>query len=56
MQTISGFMNFTQAFIITTEVHGQHIVLRFYLYQSAFNYFEMGYASAMAWVLSLLWL
>lgn len=52
MQTISAFMNFTQAFVITRG--GPMDSTQFYalyLYRSAFNYFEMGYASAMAWVL-----
>jgi multiple sugar transport system permease protein len=55
MQTISGFMNFTQAFIITTGgPMDSTLFYALYLYQSAFNYFEMGYASAMAWVLLLI--
>lgn len=52
MQTISGFMTFTQAFIITNG--GPTDSTLFYalnIYKRAFNYFEMGYASAMAWVL-----
>lgn len=55
MQTISGFMNFTQAFIITKggPMESTHFYA-LYLYKSAFNYFEMGYASAMAWVLLLM--
>lgn len=52
MQTISAFMNFTQAFIITKGgPMDSTLFYALYLYQSAFNYFEMGYASAMAWVL-----
>jgi multiple sugar transport system permease protein len=48
-------MNFTQAFIITTGgPMDSTLFYALYLYQSAFNYFEMGYASAMAWVLLLI--
>lgn len=55
MQTISGFMNFTQAFIITQGgPMDSTLFYALYLYFSAFNYFEMGYASAMAWVLLLI--
>jgi multiple sugar transport system permease protein len=30
------------------------LVYSLYLYYSAFNYYEMGYASAMAWVLLIM--
>lgn len=52
MQTISGFMSFTQAFVITNG--GPNDSTNFYalyVYNQAFKYFDMGYASAMAWVL-----
>lgn len=55
MQTISAFMNFTQAFIISSGgPMDSTLFYALYLYQSAFNYFEMGYASAMAWILLLM--
>lgn len=57
MQTISGFMNFTQAFIISKGTGGpmdSTLFYALYLYKRAFNYFEMGYASAMAWVLLIM--
>lgn len=55
MQTISGFMNFTQAFIITNGgPMDSTLFYALYLYNSAFNYFEMGYASAMAWILLIM--
>lgn len=55
MQTISGFLNFTQAFIITQGgPMDSTLVYALYLYNSAFNYFEMGYASAMAWILLII--
>ncbi|HHT35684.1 MAG TPA: sugar ABC transporter permease [Firmicutes bacterium] len=55
MQTISAFLNFTQAFIITQgRPMDSTLVYSLYLYYSAFNYYEMGYASAMAWVLLIM--
>ncbi|HEX7715119.1 MAG TPA: sugar ABC transporter permease [Bacillota bacterium] len=57
MQTISGFMNFTQVFIITKGEGGPMDSTMFYalyLYKRAFNYFEMCYASAMAWILLII--
>lgn len=55
MQIISGFLVFTQAFIITNG--GPLDTTRFYsvyLYNEAFENFHMGYSSAMAWVLLLI--
>jgi multiple sugar transport system permease protein len=55
MQIISGFMVFTQAFVVTQG--GPLDTTRFYalyLYDQAFRNFRMGYASAMAWVLLLI--
>lgn len=55
MQIISGFMVFTQAFVVTGG--GPLDTTRFYslyLYDQAFRNFRMGYASAMAWVLLLI--
>lgn len=49
-QTINAFMAFTQSFIITNG--GPRDSTRFYCvyqYQRAFEFHEMGYASAMAW-------
>lgn len=52
MQTISGFMSFTQAFIITSGGPSDSTLFyALYIYRRAFTYFDMGYASAMAWVL-----
>jgi len=51
MQTISGFMVFTQAFIITGGAPmDTTLFYALYLYQRAFATYQMGYASAMAWV------
>lgn len=55
MQTISGFLVFTQAFIITDGTPlDTTLFYALYLYKRAFTTFEMGYASAMAWVLLLI--
>ncbi|MGZ4481511.1 MAG: carbohydrate ABC transporter permease [Gaiellales bacterium] len=57
---IDGFQYFDQAYVAATTATGQvgapQNALLFYsvwLYQQAFTYFHMGYASAMAWVLFL---
>ena len=54
MQLISGFMVFTQAFIITGgRPLDTTLFYALYIYRRAFENFEMGYASAMAWVMLL---
>lgn len=52
MQIIGSFQMFTQAFVVTNggPIHST-LVYALYLYQQAFAYFDMGYASALAWVL-----
>ena len=55
MSLIGSFQVFTQAFVMTGGGPGDHT--RFYvlyLYNQAFDYYEMGYASAMAWLLLLI--
>ncbi|MBK8027491.1 MAG: sugar ABC transporter permease [Chloroflexi bacterium] len=55
MQIISGFRVFTQAFVITAgNPLDSTLFYALYLYRRAFNDFQMGYASAMAWVLLLI--
>ena len=52
MQTIHGFRQFTQAFIIsggTGRPLDTTLLYALYLYQQAFTSFKMGYASALAW-------
>jgi multiple sugar transport system permease protein len=52
MAVIGSFQVFTQAFVMTGGQPGD--LTRFYvlyLYNKAFEGYEMGYASAMAWVL-----
>lgn len=52
MQIIGSFQMFTQAFIITKGGPiNSTLVYALYLYQQAFAYFNMGYASALAWIL-----
>lgn len=55
MQTIAGFMSFTQAFVITKG--GPNDATNFYalyVYNQAFKYYDMGYASAMSWVMLII--
>ncbi len=55
MQTIAGFMTFTQAFIITQG--GPNDATNFYalyVYNQAFSFNSMGYASAISWVMLLI--
>jgi len=52
MQTINSFQMFTQAFVITKGGPiDSTLVYALYLYQKAFVFFDMGYASALAWIL-----
>jgi multiple sugar transport system permease protein len=54
MQLIAGFMQFTQAFIITNgsgRPLDTTLFYALYLYKRGFETYEMGYASAMAWVM-----
>ncbi|WP_249777720.1 carbohydrate ABC transporter permease [Paenalkalicoccus suaedae] len=52
MQTIGGFMIFTQAYLITQGgPMDSTLFYALYLYEMAFEYLRMGYASAMAWIL-----
>jgi multiple sugar transport system permease protein len=49
---IFGFQYFTEVFIMTRGGPGTAtLVYSMYLFQNAFQYFKMGYASAMAWIL-----
>jgi multiple sugar transport system permease protein len=57
LQIIGAFQSFTQAFIISGGSGGPADSTLFYtlfLYQKGFTNFEMGYASALAWVLVLI--
>jgi multiple sugar transport system permease protein len=55
MQMVAGFMMFTQAFIITNGgPFDRTLVYALYMFQKAFTYYEMGYASALAWILLII--
>lgn len=55
MQTINAFQVFTQGFLITGGgPMDETLFYALYLYEKGFQSFEMGYASAMAWVLLVL--
>ena len=54
LQMIDAFQTFTQAFIVSGGTGGPADSTMFYtlyLYQRGFGSFDMGYASAMAWLL-----
>jgi multiple sugar transport system permease protein len=54
VQTIEAFKAFTPAFIISEGTGGpvdSTLFYTLYLYQEAFAYLRMGYASALAWIL-----
>ena len=52
MALINSFKVFDQVSVITQGGPGDStIVMAFYIYQKAFLYYDMGYASAMAWIM-----
>ena len=52
MGIIGSFQVFTQAFVMTNGGPvNSTLFYVLYLFRQAFNYYHMGYASAMAWVL-----
>jgi multiple sugar transport system permease protein len=54
MGLIGAFQYFTQVYVMTAGLGGpanSTLVYALYLYQKAFNYLNMGYASAMGWML-----
>jgi multiple sugar transport system permease protein len=54
LQIIGAFQSFTQAFVVSGGTGGPSDSTMFYtlyLYQRGFGQFQMGYASAMAWLL-----
>jgi multiple sugar transport system permease protein len=55
MGIIGTFQTFTQSYIMTGGGPANAtLFFLLYLYKNAFNWFEMGYASALAWVLFLI--
>jgi len=52
MQTIAGFLAFTQAFVITRgEPMDSTLFYALYMYRQVFEFGNAGYGSAMAWVM-----
>jgi len=54
LQVINAFQSFTQAFVVSGGTGGPSdstLFYTLYLYQKGFTQFDMGYASAMAWLL-----
>lgn len=54
IQTIDAFKSFTPSFVISGGSGGpinSTLFYTLYLYQEAFGFFRMGYASALAWIL-----
>lgn len=52
---IATFQYFTQAYVMTSGGPlNSTLFYALYLFQNAFSYFKMGYASAMAWILFLI--
>ncbi|MFC0672722.1 carbohydrate ABC transporter permease [Brachybacterium hainanense] len=57
LQIIGAFQSFTQAFVVSGGTGGPSdstLFYTLYLYQKGFAQFDMGYASAMAWLLLLI--
>ena len=57
ISVIAGFQVFTQAYIMTNGLASPNnatLTFVFHLYRNAFEYFRMGYASALAWILFLI--
>ena len=54
LQVINAFQSFTQAYVVSNGTGGpadETLFYTLYLYQRGFVQFQMGYASAMAWLL-----
>ncbi|SFM39721.1 multiple sugar transport system permease protein [Gracilibacillus orientalis] len=57
MQTIAAFMTFVPAYIISKGTGGPldgTLLYSLYLFKQGFEFFHMGYASAMAWVMLII--
>lgn len=57
MGLIGSFQVFTQAYVVSSGTGGPNNATLFYvlyLYNNAFSYFKMGYASALAWILFII--
>ena len=52
MQTISGFLAFTQCYIITEgKPLNSTLLYTVYMYQQSFEFYNAGYGAALAWVM-----
>lgn len=52
MQTINGFLAFTQCYIITQgKPMNSTLLYTVYMYQQSFGFYNTGYGAAMAWVM-----
>lgn len=52
MQTIAGFLAFTQCYIITQgKPMNSTLFYTVYMYQQSFEFYNTGYASALAWIM-----
>lgn len=52
MQTISGFLAFTQCYIITEgKPLNSTLLYTVYMYQQSFEFYNTGYGAALAWVM-----
>lgn len=52
MQTISGFLAFTQCYIITAgKPLNSTLLYTVYMYQQSFEFYNTGYGAALAWVM-----
>ena len=55
MQTISGFLAFTQCYIITEgKPLNSTLLYTVYMYQQSFEFYNTGYGAALAWVMLLI--
>ena len=55
MQMISGFLAFTQCFIITQgRPMSSTLFYSVYMYQQSFEFYNTGYGAAMAWVMLII--
>ena len=55
MQMINGFMAFTQGYIVTNGAPLDSTLLyAVYLYQKSFQFYDMGYGCAMAWIMLII--
>ena len=55
MQTFGAFLMFTQAFLVTRGGPiDSTLVYSLYLYEKGFTFFQMGYASALSWIILLI--